>query len=135
MDAAVVDASGQILLVRRTHPPEGWALPGGFVDAGETLETAVARELLEETGLRAGSLHQFFTYSNPDRDPRHHTVTTVFLVEARGVPRAGDDAAEAAFFRMEALPHPMAFDHAGIVGDVARFRASGALPDPSRPVC
>jgi ADP-ribose pyrophosphatase YjhB (NUDIX family) len=93
-------------------------LPGGFVDTGETLEEAVARELLEETGLRAQTVLQFHTYSEPSRDPRHHTVSTVFLVEATGEPQAGDDAAEARFFPRHALPSPIAFDHLRILEEV-----------------
>lgn len=128
VDAVVTDASGRVLLIERGHPPPGWALPGGFVDPGETLEEAVVRELREETALRARSVKQFHTYSDPDRDPRHHTVSTVFLVEAEGVPRAGDDAARAEFFPSRSLPEPVAFDHARILRDVERYRETGALP-------
>jgi ADP-ribose pyrophosphatase YjhB (NUDIX family) len=113
VDAVVEDAGGRILLIERTHEPSGWALPGGFVDAGETLEAAAARELAEETGLRALRMEQFHTYSHPERDPRHHSVSTVFLVEAEGTPVAGDDAGRAAYFPLE---------------DVSRYRASGVRP-------
>ena len=125
---AVVEREGTVLLVERGAPPPGWALPGGFVDAGETLERAVARELLEETGLRALRVTQFHTYSEPDRDPRHPTVSTVFLVEAAGTPRGGDDARDARYFPLAALPTPMAFDHARILTDVRRFRDTGERP-------
>ncbi|HET9480741.1 MAG TPA: NUDIX hydrolase [Candidatus Polarisedimenticolia bacterium] len=108
----------RIVLVRRRNPPNGWALPGGFVDYGESVETAAAREALEETGLRVRILRQFHVYSEPDRDPRGHTVTVVFLGEAaEGEPVGGDDAAEARFFDADALPAHVAFDHAAIVGD------------------
>jgi ADP-ribose pyrophosphatase YjhB (NUDIX family) len=127
VDAVVIDGTGRVLLIERGHPPPGWALPGGFVDAGETLEAAVARELEEETGLVARAVRQFHTYSEPGRDPRHPTVSTVFLVEAEGTPRAGDDAAAAAFHPFSRLPG-LAFDHARILEDVARFRAAGTLP-------
>lgn len=128
VDAVVTDGSGRVLLIERGHPPPGWALPGGFVDPGETLEEAVVRELREETSMDARSVRQFHTYSDPSRDPRHHTVSTVFLVEAEGIPRAGDDAARAEFFDPENLPEPMAFDHARILGDVERYRAEGRYP-------
>lgn len=128
VDAAVFNERGELLLIQRGHPPEGWALPGGFVDVGETLEAAVARELREETALVATGQTQFHTYSAPDRDPRHHTVCTVFLVQATGNPVAGDDAAQAAFFSPRSLPRPMAFDHAEIVGDLVRFRTEGHRP-------
>jgi ADP-ribose pyrophosphatase YjhB (NUDIX family) len=98
------------------------------VDAGETLEAAAARELAEETGLRALRMEQFHTYSHPERDPRHHSVSTVFLVEAEGTPVAGDDAGRAAYFPLDALPSPLAFDHGEILEDVSRYRASGVRP-------
>ena len=122
VDAVVFNTKGEVLLIERGNPPLGWALPGGFVDVGETLETAVTRELLEETGLRAISVRQFHTYSDPRRDPRHHTVSTVFRVAAEGEPEGGDDALRAAFFPPGALPQPMAFDHAQIIAQVVRGR-------------
>jgi ADP-ribose pyrophosphatase YjhB (NUDIX family) len=125
---AVVLRERRVLLVERGVPPPGWALPGGFVDAGETLERAVVRELEEETGLRARDVSQFHVYSEPGRDPRHPTVSTIFLVEAPGEPRAGDDARRAGFFGVDALPEPMAFDHARIVQDVCAFLAGGKRP-------
>jgi ADP-ribose pyrophosphatase YjhB (NUDIX family) len=128
VDAVVEDAAGGVLLIERNREPPGWALPGGFVDAGETLETAAARELAEETGLRTVRLEQFHTYSHPRRDPRHHSVSTVFLVEAEGSPAAGDDAGRAAYFPLDALPRPLAFDHEQILEDVSRYRASGVRP-------
>lgn len=128
VDAVVESGDGEVLLIERGHPPPGWALPGGFVDAGESLEQAVVRELREETGMTATGLVQFHTYSEPGRDPRHPTVSTVFLVRAEGVPVAGDDAARAAFFPPDALPAPLAFDHAAILADVARYRATGERP-------
>ena len=120
VDAVVQNDSGAVLLIKRRNPPLGWALPGGFVDVGETLEAAVSRELTEETGLRARLVRQFHTYSDPARDPRHHTVSTVFQVEAEGDPIAGDDATEAAYFSPFALPEPLVFDHARIIADIVR---------------
>ena len=112
----IIRAAGGIVLVRRRFPPLGWALPGGFVDAGETLEAAAAREALEETGLAVRLERQFHTYSDPARDPRRHTLSTVFLADAEGEPRGGDDAAEARVFPLDALPE-LVFDHAQIVAD------------------
>ena len=118
----IIRVGGGIVLVRRKYPPPGWALPGGFVDAGETLETAAAREAREETGLAVRLVRQFHTYSEPARDPRRHTISTVFIADADGAPRGGDDAAEARVFRPGELP-PLAFDHAQIIADylAARF--------------
>lgn len=117
VDLIIVMEQGGIVLVRRRNPPPGFALPGGFVDYGESLEAAARREALEETGLQVTLVRQFHTYSEPDRDPRHHTVTTVFLATASGSPQAGDDAAEAIVVDPQSLPSPMAFDHAAIIAD------------------
>lgn len=106
-----------IVLIYRKNPPRGWALPGGFVDYGESLEDAARREAREETGLEVTLLRQFHTYSDPERDPRQHTITTVYIAEARGVPRGDDDAAEAGVFPPEALPEPLVFDHGIILRD------------------
>lgn len=125
VDAVVRNESGEVLLIERKHDPPGWALPGGYVDAGESLEHAVVRELEEETGLRATEVRQFHTYSDPTRDPRHHTVSTVFLVRGEGAVRAGDDAARARFFPLHALPTPLAFDHEAILKDVVRVETAG----------
>lgn len=105
-----------IVLVKRKNPPLAWALPGGFVDYGESLEQAAVREAYEETGLHVQLGRQFHTYSEPDRDPRQHTISTVFLATAEGVPVAGDDAGEVAIFNEESLPR-LAFDHSRILGD------------------
>jgi 8-oxo-dGTP diphosphatase len=112
----IIRAGGGIVLVRRKHPPLGWALPGGFVDVGETLEAAAVREAREETGLAVRLARQFHTYSDPARDPRQHTISTVFLADADGLPRGGDDAAEARVFLDGDLP-PLVFDHAQIIAD------------------
>ena len=113
----IIRIAGKIVLVERRNPPHGWALPGGFVDYGESLEQAAAREALEETGLMLKNLRQFRAYSAPDRDPRFHTVSMVFIADAEGDPQGGDDALRARVFSLEALPAPLCFDHAKILAD------------------
>ncbi len=114
----IIELKGRgVVLIRRKYPPPGWALPGGFVDYGETLEAAAVREAREETSLAVRLVRQFHSYSDPDRDPRRHTITTVFIAEADGEPRAADDAKEAAIFSRDSLPHDLAFDHARILED------------------
>jgi 8-oxo-dGTP diphosphatase len=120
----------RVVLVRRGSPPPGWALPGGFVDEGETLEAAAVREAREETGLEVRLAELLYVYSDPRRDPRRHTVSAVFLGRAAGDPAGGDDAAEARAFAWDALPSPIAFDHAAILADARRFLLTGARPKP-----
>ncbi len=116
------DAPGGIVLVKRKNEPLGWALPGGFVDHGETVETAEDREALEETSLRVRLIRQFHVYSDPRRDPRGHTASVVFLARAKGEPVGGDDAAEARVFELNALPGEIAFDHRQIIQDYSERR-------------
>ena len=125
VDAIIELPSGAIVLVRRRFEPIGWALPGGFVDVGETLEQACAREALEETGLKVELLEQLFTYSDPRRDARRHTLSTVYWTRADGTPCGADDAAEARAFMLDALPEPVVFDHAQIIEDFRRYRTTG----------
>lgn len=106
-----------ILLINRKNYPFGWAIPGGFVDCGESLEDAAIREAKEETGLDVILIRQFYTYSRPDRDPRHHSISTVYVAKASGKPRAADDAAEVGIFTRDTLPSPIAFDHREILSD------------------
>lgn len=106
-----------IILIKRKNPPSGWAIPGGFVDYNETLETAAVREAKEETGLEVRLIRQFHSYSDPKRDPRQHTISTVFIAEASGKAEAGDDAAEIGVFKKDNLPDNIAFDHNEILND------------------
>jgi 8-oxo-dGTP diphosphatase len=126
VDVVILLRGDRVVLVERANEPHGWALPGGFVDEGETLEAAALREAREETGLEVELVEQFRSYSDPRRDPRRHTVTTVFLGRAAGEPQGGDDAASAAAFSWTALPSPIAFDHAEILSDVRRYLLTGA---------
>lgn len=121
-----------VLLIERKNPPPGWALPGGFLDYGEFASDGAAREVLEETGLDVSSRisRLFHAYSDPDRDPRQHTLTLVFLADSDGTPAGGDDAASARFFSLDALP-PLAFDHATILADYDAF-LRGTVPPVRR---
>lgn len=117
MDVIIETGRGGIVLIRRKYPPHGWALPGGFVDYGETVEAAAIREAREETGLDVTLQRQFHCYSDPTRDARMHTLSVVFIGQASGVPRADDDAEEAGVFTEENLPAPLCFDHEQILRD------------------
>ncbi len=112
----------RIVLIKRKNPPYGWALPGGFVEYGESLEDAARREAKEETSLDVELIRQFHTYSEPGRDPRQHTVSTVYIAGAKGSPRGMDDAESAEVFSMEELPYEMAFDHRQILNDYLNDR-------------
>lgn len=123
----IIETKGGIILIERKNTPFGWALPGGFVDYGESLEQAAMREALEETGLQITLKQQFKTYSAPDRDQRHHTISTVFIATADGPPLAGDDASRAEIFTQQNLP-PLAFDHEKILADYFTHKKETACP-------
>ncbi len=125
---AIIEIGDKIVLIRRKNPPYGWALPGGFVEYGETLEQAVRREAMEETGLELLDLRQFHAYSEPDRDPRFHVVSVVFIAKGKGTPRAADDAAGIALFSKDELPEDITFDHKKILEDYFKFKETGEIP-------
>jgi 8-oxo-dGTP diphosphatase len=118
----IIEIHGGIVLIERQNPPYGWALPGGFVDYGETLEEAARREAREETSLEVVELRLLGCYSDPARDARQHTISTVFIARGNGTPRAGDDAAGIGVFPLDALPSPLCFDHETIIADYLRQR-------------
>lgn len=124
----LIEVEGGIVLIRRRHPPEGWAIPGGFIDAGECAEDAARREMREETSLEVALVELLGVYSDPRRDPRGPTISAVYIGRAEGTPRAADDAADAGVFDESNLPEPLVFDHAQIVADYFRFRRTGVRP-------
>jgi ADP-ribose pyrophosphatase YjhB (NUDIX family) len=113
----IIEVPEGLVLIKRKKPPYGWALPGGFVNYGESLEEAAIREAKEETSLDIKLIRQFHTYSDPKRDPRQHTITTVYIAKADEVPKAGDDAIKVDIFSKKNLPSPLVFDHAKILAD------------------
>jgi ADP-ribose pyrophosphatase YjhB (NUDIX family) len=120
----IIIVGGKVLLIHRKNEPVGWALPGGFVEYGETVEDAVRREMKEETGLELDRLRQFRVYSDPGRDVRGHTVSVVFVAQGVGRPEAGDDADRYRMVDLNNIPEAdLVFDHAQILRD---FRESGA---------
>lgn len=120
----IIEVAEGIVLIERRNPPHGWALPGGFVDYGESFEQAAVREAMEETGLNVTLTEQFHTYSDPSRDPRQHTASTVFIGKADGKPKGGDDALRAEIFTKNNLPH-LVFDHARILADYFSKKEAG----------
>lgn len=130
VDIIIELADGGIILIERKNPPYGWALPGGFVDYGESIESAAVREAKEETSLDVTLTDQFYTYSDPGRDSRHHTVSTVFIATAQGIPRGADDARTARPVQEQNLPAPIVFDHSRILRDYFVFKKTGRRPKP-----
>jgi 8-oxo-dGTP diphosphatase len=124
----IIEVGDRIVLVRRKYPPPGWAIPGGFIDGGERAQDAAVREALEETGLRVTLTGLLGVYSDPSRDKRKHTISTVYIARSEGTPVGQDDAAEAALFSADHLPSPLAFDHARILADYSRFKRTGERP-------
>ena len=117
-----------IVLIERHYEPFGWAIPGGFVDYGEVVETAAKREALEEIGLEVELVEQFHVYSDPKRDSRKHTISIVFIATAKGEPKAGDDAKDSAVFEEWNVPGNLCFDHDEILRDYWRYRHYGIRP-------
>lgn len=130
-DVIIQLSSDRIVLVRRSNPPPGWAIPGGFIEEGESAERAAVREAFEETGLHVDLTELFYVYSDPRRDPRHHTLSVVFLGTAGGDPVGGDDAAEARAYGESDLPAELAFDHRRILAEYFAYRRTGRRPTPS----
>ncbi|MGB3188878.1 MAG: NUDIX hydrolase [Limnoraphis sp.] len=117
-----------IVLIERRNPPYGWAIPGGFVDYGESVEAAAKREAQEETGLDVTLIEQFYVYSDPNRDPRQHTLSIVFLATAKGEPVAADDAKNLEIFEPWRIPTDLCFDHDRILEDYLRYRHFSLRP-------
>ncbi len=122
-----------IVLIERRNPPPGWAIPGGFVDVGESVERAAVREAQEETALEVALTVLLGVYSDPTRDVRGHTASAVYVAVAQGTPCAQDDAAAVGVFNPENLPENLAFDHRRILADYLAYRQTGKLPLPRAP--
>ena len=123
---------GTLVFIERKNEPQGFAIPGGFVDEGEFIADAAIREAKEETDLDIELIELFHVYSDPSRDPRKHTVSTVFIARASGSPKGGDDAARCIVCAPDALPGPLVFDHATIVADYVAYKARGTRPPVRR---
>ncbi len=129
----IIEIGAQIVLIERKNFPPGWAIPGGFVDLGESVEAAAVREMREETSLDVELTALLGVYSRPGRDPRGPTVSIVYVGRSSGVPKADDDAKAAGLFAPATLPSPLAFDHAEILADYVAYRKSGKIPAPRGP--
>jgi Predicted phosphatase homologous to the C-terminal domain of histone macroH2A1 len=125
----IIDVDGGIVIIERSNPPFGWALPGGFVDNYESLEDAVRREMKEETDLDLLDLKQFHAYSKPGRDPRFHTIGIIFTAKGKGTPKAGDDAANLRVIKLaDVSKTKFAFDHSNILADYIKYKKDSTLP-------
>lgn len=119
----IIELDNSIVLIQRKNPPLGWALPGGFVDYGEGLEQAAIREAREETSLEISNLQLLGCYSDPQRDTRMHTISTVFVAIGQGTPAAADDAASLGLFRIDEIPDQLCFDHGQILADYLKWKS------------
>jgi 8-oxo-dGTP diphosphatase len=127
----LLDRPGRpIVLIERKHEPLGWAIPGGFIEIGEPAEAAAVREAAEETNLEVTLQSLLGVYSDPNRDPRGHSVSIVYVATAAGAPVAMDDAAAVGVYDLDKLPSQLSFDHAEVLADYRRFRSSGECPAP-----
>ncbi len=123
VDLIIENKKGEILLIERKNEPYGWALPGGFVDYGESLEHAAIREGKEETNLDIILISQFKSYSDPERDKRYHTITKVFVAKGKGIAQGMDDAKRAMWFSPEEIENlNIAFDHKKIIKEYIEFK-------------
>ena len=122
VDIIIENDDKGIILIERENPPHGWAIPGGYVDYGESFEDAAIREAEEETSLKVSLIRQFHTYSDPDRDQRQHNTSTVFIAKAKGIPRANSDAKGIGIFKQDNLPDNLCFDHRKILLDYFKKR-------------
>jgi 8-oxo-dGTP diphosphatase len=123
----IIELPEGIVLIERKNEPFGWAIPGGFVDYGETVESAAERETMEETGLTVSGLRLLGVYSDPTRDKRSHNISTVFVAKGAGTPQAGDDAAGLKVFPLDSLPEPLCFDHGKILADYRKRKEDGSI--------
>lgn len=136
VDVVIYDPSRGVVIIRRRNEPHGYALPGGFIEEGEQAETAAVREMKEETGLDVELVGLLGVYSGPHRDPREHTISTVFAGRAKNPAalQAGDDATGAAFYPLDRPPQPLVFDHARVLDDFRQYLAGRRNLAPIEPL-